>query len=252
MNKITIKTEEEMKIMKEGGEKLGRVKNALAKAVKPGVSGWDIEELAVKLIAKEGAYPSFKKVPNYKWATCINVNDGVVHGIPKKTVVFKKGDVVSVDVGVYYKGYHTDTAVSVYLGKDQETRDFLSDGKRAMLDGVREVKKGKRIRDISAAIERKLIESDLRPVWSLTGHGVGKELHEEPSIPCYLNGNDPTGDLIIGTGFVLAVEVMYTKGDGEIKIDKDGWTIRTKDGKIAALFEETVAVTANGPVVITK
>src|SRR5579859_2853988 len=117
MNKVSIKTEEEMKIMAEGGKKLARVKKALGEAVKPGVSAMEIEELANKLIEEEGAQASFKKVPNYKWATCINVNDGVVHGIPKKTTIFKDGDVVSVDVGVHYKGYHTDTALSVYLGK---------------------------------------------------------------------------------------------------------------------------------------
>src|SRR5579859_7719706 len=105
MTKLTIKTEKEMKIMAEGGAKLARVKNALGKAVKPGVSAMDIEELAQKLIKDEGAEGSFDKIPNYKWVTCINVNDGVVHGIPKKTVVFKKNDVVSVDVGLYYKGF---------------------------------------------------------------------------------------------------------------------------------------------------
>ncbi len=250
MNKITIKTEEEMKIMADGGKKLARVKNALAKAVRPGVSAWDIEELANKLIEKEEAEASFKKVPGYKWATCVNVNDGVVHGIPKKSTIFKDGDVVSIDVGVYYKGFHTDTAVSVCLGKNLENKDFLAAGKKAMLAGVAQVKKGKKIGDISAGIEKQLLANDLRPIWVLTGHGVGRDLHEEPNISCYVN-NDPVSELIIGSGFVLAVEVMFTKGNGEIKQDADGWTLRTKDGKIAGLFEETVAVTADGPVVLT-
>src|SRR5258706_8613137 len=182
MQKISLKTEEEMKIMAEGGAKLSRVKKALAKAVKPGVTAMDIEELANKLIEKEGALPSFKKVPNYKWATCINVNDGVVHGIPKKTTVFKDGDVVSVDVGIYYKGFHTDTALSVCLTKDKKKMDFLAVGRKAMLHGIKQVKRGNTIGDISNAIEKTLFANNLKPVWALTGHGVGKELHELPYI----------------------------------------------------------------------
>ncbi len=250
MQKITLKTEAEMKIMAEGGAKLARVKKALAAAVKVGVTAWNIEELACKLIKDEGAYPSFKKVPNYKWATCVNVNDGVVHGIPRKTVIFKEGDIVSVDVGIYYKGYHTDTAVSVYLGNDPEKKRFLEAGKKADLDGIKQVKKGKTIGDISRAIEKVLFANNLKPVWSLTGHGVGKELHEQPYIPNF-QSEDASQKLVIGEGFVLAIEVMFTTGNGELKQDDDGWTLRTKDGKIAGLWEETVAVTANGPIVIT-
>lgn len=250
MKKINLKTEEEMKIMAEGGAKLGRVKKALADAVKPGVTAWDIEVLARKLIKEEGAEGSFDKVPNYKWVTCVNVNDGVVHGIPKKTTVFKDGDVLSIDVGIYYRGFHTDTAVSVCLAEDPEKKKFLEIGKKAVWDGIKEVKKGKTIGDISAAIEKKLLANNLKPVWALTGHGVGHELHEEPLIANYTS-DDPVQKLVIKEGFVLAVEVMFTTGNGEIKQDNDGWTLRTKDGKIAGLWEETVAVTRNGPVVLT-
>ncbi|CAN5299501.1 type I methionyl aminopeptidase [soil metagenome] len=251
MRKIDLKTEAEMQIMLEGGHKLGRVKKALQKAVKPGVTGWDIELLARKLIKEEGAEGSFDKVPNYKWMTCINVNDGVVHGIPKKATIFKEGDIVSVDVGIFYKGFHTDTAVSTYLGKDQDKIDFLAAGRKSVWDGIKEVKRGKTIGDISAAIEKRLIANNLMPVWALTGHGVGRDLHEEPSIACYVS-DDPISKLVIGTGMCLAVEVMFTTGKGELKQDPDGWTLRTKDGKIAGLWEETVAVTANGPIVLTE
>ena len=258
MQKISLKTESQMKIMAEGGRKLARVKKALAKGVKPGVSAWDIEELANKLIEKEGAYPSFKKVPGYKWATCVNVNDGVVHGIPKKTVIFKDGDVVSVDVGIYYKGFHTDTAISIhlektssaYLGDESSKEKFLETGKKAMLAGIKQVKKGNKIGDISKAIEKVLFANNLNPVWALTGHGVGRDLHELPYIPCFADKSE-SQELVIGTGFVLAVEVMFTLGKGQLKEDSDGWTLRTKDAKIAGLWEETVAVTANGPVVLT-
>ncbi|HWA52169.1 MAG TPA: type I methionyl aminopeptidase [Patescibacteria group bacterium] len=251
MRKISLKTEAEMQIMLEGGKKLGRVKKALGKAVKPGVNAMEIENLARKLIKEEGAKGSFDKVPHYKWVTCINVNDGVVHGIPKETTIFKEGDVVSVDVGIYYKGFHTDTALTVYLGKDQGKKDFLAYGRKADLAGIAQVKKGKTIGDIAKAIEKELIAHNLRPIWVLTGHGVGHELHEEPSIPNYFS-DDPVMDLVIGEGMVLAVEVMYTPGDGEIRQDKDGWTLRTKDGTIAGLWEETVAITSRGPIVLTE
>src|SRR5260221_13516144 len=251
MSKLTIKTEAEIKIMMEGGVKLARVKKALGKAVKPGVTSWDIEVLARKLIKEEGAEGSFDKVPRYKWVTCVNVNDGVVHGIPKKEVVFKDDDIISIDVGIYYKGFHTDTAVSVYLGKDKKKKDFLAAGRKADLAGIAEVKKGKTIGDISRAIEKVLFANNLKPVWALTGHGVGRELHELPYIPCY-SSKDESQELVMGVGFVLAVEVMFTTGDGELKQDADGWTLRTNDGKIAGLWEETVAITSDGPIVVTE
>lgn len=249
--KVKVKTEIEMKIMLEGGKKLGKIKRELGKAVKPGVSALEIEELAVRLIKEANGKPSFKMVPGYSWATCINVNTGVVHGIPKKETIFKEDDIVSVDVGIYYKGFHTDTALTVYLGKDGKKMKFLDEVKGAMLDGVKEVKWGKTIGDISEAIERRLKKADLRPIWSLTGHGVGKDLHEAPAIPGFTT-NESSQKLVIKPGFVLAVEVMATNGNGEVKIDKDGWTIRTKDAKIAALFEETVAVTEGGPILLTS
>ncbi len=249
--KVKIKTEVEMKMMLEGGRMLAKIKKELGRAVKPGVTAMDIENLANKLINASGGKPSFKMVPGYSWATCINVNDGVVHGIPKKETVFKEGDIVSVDVGIYHKGFHTDTALTVYLGKDGKKMKFLDDVKGAMLDGVKEVKWGKKIGDISKAIEKRLKKADIRPIWSLTGHGVGKELHEGPTIPGFTT-SEPSQDVIIKPGFVLAVEVMATTGSGEVKIDSDGWTLRTKDAKMAALFEETVAVTSHGPVVLTR
>jgi methionyl aminopeptidase len=119
-----------------------------------------------------------------------------------------------------------------------------------MLDGIKQVKMGNTIGDISKAIEKRLMANNLRPVWSLTGHGVGRELHELPFIPCF-SADDKSQELVIGAGFVLAVEVMFTTGSGEIKQDNDGWTLRTEDAKIAGLWEETVAVTGDGPVVIT-
>jgi methionyl aminopeptidase len=251
MDKMQLKTKEELEIMLEGGRKLGRVKHALAKMVKVGVSAMDIEEEANKLILAEGAEVSFKKVPRYHWATCINVNDGIVHGIPKKETIFKKGDIVSVDVGLFYKGFHTDTSLTVGLDLGPEGNHFLEVGQRALNNAIKQVKKGNRIYDISEAIDKTLKSEGLTAANGLVGHGVGRELHEGPSIPGYLDKKrEATPEIQIG--HALAVEVMYTTGNGEIALDDDGWTIVTRDGTISALFEETILVTEEGPIVATK
>lgn len=249
MKKFNLKTEEEVAIMAEGGKKLAAVKRGLIGAVKEGVSAMEIEKLAMKLIAKQGAEPSFNKVPGYKWATCININDGVVHGIPKEEMVFKDGDIVSVDVGLYYKGFHTDTSMSVLLGKYNELEKFLEVGRRALNNAIKQAKAGKVLGDISEAIESTLLVSGCRPIEALVGHGIGRDLHEDPMIPGYTGYRGQ--DFELKEGVVLAIEVMYTMGSGEVKTASDGWTICTRDGKISALFEETVAVTKKGPFVLT-
>ena len=250
MNKISIKTPEEIAIMAEGGKKLTRVKNSLMGAVAIGVSAFDIEKLANELIEKEGAQASFKKVPGYSWATCISVNEGLVHGIPKKEMVFKKGDLVSVDVGIYFKGFHTDTSFSVGLELSPEAQKFLDTGKSALKNAIAQVKVGKHIYDISKAIQETVEAEGYSAVRALVGHGVGRELHEEPQIPCFVPGSIKDSPKII-PGMVLAVEVMYAQGKPEAEVLSDGWTIAMRDGKISALFEETVAVTENGAKVLT-
>jgi methionyl aminopeptidase len=236
--------------MAEGGKKLSVVKNQLMEAVKVGVSAAEIEKLATEGIISQGGSPSFKMVPDYFWTTCINVNDGIVHGIPHKHLVFKDGDVVSVDLGMFYKGFHTDTSFSVYLGNDPKLVEMLAVGKKALKNAIGEARVGNLMADISYAIEKTLESAKLNPVESLVGHGVGRNLHEYPPIPCFVTG--ATSEQIkIEPGFVLAIEVMYVQGNPELVTDSDGWTIRTKDGKISALFEETVAVTADGPLVLT-
>jgi methionyl aminopeptidase len=249
MDKLTIKNKEEVKTMAEAGEKLGRVKAGLRKAIKEGVNASEIEDLAQELIKKEGAVASFAMVPGYHWATCININDGLVHGIPRKEIVFKKGDLVSVDVGLYYGGFHSDTSFSVALNPPKEVAHFLEVGKSALKKAIKEAKAGKRINDISRAMEKEIRASGYSPVEALTGHGIGRKLHEDPNIPCFYTDK---ADLKIVTGMVLAIEVMYTLGNPELVLEKDGWTISTRDGKISALYEETVAVTEHGPLVLTE
>jgi methionyl aminopeptidase len=164
--------------------------------------------------------------------------------------VFKKGDIVSVDVGIYYKGFHTDTSFSVSV-KDDKNKKFLSVGEEALGKAIKKAKPGNKVYDISETIEKVLKKAGYVPVKALVGHGIGKDLHEEPQIPCFVNGKREDYPNI-GEGAVLAIEVMYTKKDGKVRVASDGWTIETRDGKISALFEETVAVTKKGPIIITR
>jgi methionyl aminopeptidase len=250
-NGILVKTSKELEKMAEGGVKLGKIKKKLEDAIDIGVNAEEIEKLADELIAKEGGKPSFKMVDRYHWATCINVNEGVVHGIPKKDIVFAKGDIVSVDIGMYYRGFHTDSSFSVGVNVTNKLKDFLKVGKKALESGISEARLGNRIYDISKAIESVLRKGKTLPIRALVGHGIGRSLHEQPQIPCFasgIKGDSPK----IPIGATFAIEVMYTKGSGNIELGGDGWTIRTSDGKIAGLFEETIAVTRNGPIILTR
>lgn len=251
MQQKSPKTQEEIQAMKEGGSKLSGIRDSLAKFIAPGVSAWEVELLARKLIQESGGKASFQMVPGYSYAICINVNDGVVHGIPHKEIVFKKGDVVSVDVGLFYKGLHTDTATTVYLGNDPSVKSFMEVGKRALDSAIFAATAGNKIRDIAKAYETELLKGKCNPIWSLTGHGVGKKLHERPYVPCFVSGS-PDEKIELYEGMTLALEVMYTLGGGETKMDTDGWTLRTKDGKLAALFEHSIVVGQHKADILTK
>ena len=250
MGKINIKTKAEVAIMTEGGKLLSRVKNEIKNKIKPGVSAMDVEQWAREGILKAGGKPSFQMVRGYRFATCVNVNEGIVHGIPKKEVIFKDGDIVSVDLGMYFKGFHTDTSFSILLGNDQEKKKFLSAGEEALARAIKACVIGGQVGDISLAMENVLRKYGYFPAENLTGHGVGRELHEDPRIPCFVVGSADER-VVICEGMTLAIEVMYKLTDSKLVLSNDGWTISTKDGKISALFEETVAVTSRGPVVLT-
>jgi len=250
MTSITRKTPAEIKIMAKGGKILSFVKKELKKMIKEGTTAWELEELATNLIEKKGARPSFKMVPGYDWTLCVNVNEGVVHGIPKKEIVFKDKDLVSVDLGAYYKGFHTDSSFSILIGKDKEKERFLQAGRRALEKAIEKVKPGNRIYDIPKAIEEEIRKSGLTPIEALVGHGIGRELHEEPKIPCVVNTKrEKTHKIEEGNAF--AIEVMYTNGGNAIEVGKDRWTIKTRDNSLSGLFEETAVVTPEGSKIIT-
>jgi len=250
---IPIYSEEEIKTMKEGGKKLRKTLKEVLKAIKPGVTLRELDQLAEKSIRAQDGQPSFKKVPGYYWASCINLNDGVVHGIPDEKLI-KKDDYVSVDLGFYSQGFHTDLSWTVKAVDSRlKTVDdrFLKTGEEALKKAIDQVKPENRVGHISKAIEQTIKKAGYQPIRSLSGHGVGHELHQEPVIPCFLKG-EISQTPFLKRGMVLAIEVIYTQGEPGLVMADDGWTISTQDGKIAGLFEETVAVTANGHLVLTS
>lgn len=243
MNKIAAMT--------TGGAMLGRVRAALYEYTQVGMSPSEIEARARKLIKAEGAELSFTKVPGYSWATCININDGVVHGIPTSTIPLKSGDLVTVDVGVYYKGYHTDAAFTKVVGTASSSQiRFLNAGMEGLKNAISAVKPGNYIGDISAAMDTTVKKYGYSCTKELTGHGVGRELHEEPMISNVIAGpKEKTPRIEVGS--TLAIEIIYVEGKPSLVMEEDNWTISTKDGKMAAVHEETVVVTDDGCSILT-
>jgi methionyl aminopeptidase len=237
--------------MTTGGAMLGRVRQGLYQATIVGATPKQIEFLARELIKKEGGELSFTKVEGYHWATCININDGIVHGIPTSEVPFKDGDLVTVDVGVFYRGFHTDSAFSKVVGTvNAEQKRFLAAGMEGLKNAIAAVKPGNRIGDISEAMDTTTKKYGYSCTRELTGHGVGKELHEEPMISNVKIGpREKTPEIMEDQ--TLAIEIIYTQGKPDLVMEKDGWTISTRDGKLSAVFEETVAVTGDGSIILT-
>lgn len=234
--------------MKISGRIVAEALKKVQNFIREGVLCTDLEKMTWQTIINSKAKPSFITVEDYKWATCITLNNQVVHGIPKP-IKLKEGDIVSVDTGAIYKGLHSDMAITVPVGKvSAPTRRFLQVGKKTLAKAIAQAKVGARIGDISATIQQNIESAGYSIVKSLTGHGVGYELHEDPQVPGF--GRKNTGAKI-QEGMTLAIEVIYAQGSGEVYLEKDGWTITTQDGSMAGLFEQTIAVTRNGPIVLT-
>lgn len=240
----------------EAGQKLACVFAKTLNEVKPGVKLADIEKKAVSFIHQEGGKPGFKMVENYNWATCINLNQGVVHGIPDEKKI-SHGDVVSLDIGLYYNGWHADMAYTklvknggLKVKSENKNKEFLEAGENALEEAIKQVKPGNRVGHISRKIEKIIKRQGYDIFHRLTGHGIGKELHQAPYIPGELNQPIKKTPLL-KPGMGLAIEVIYTYGKGELKTARDGWTLVTRDGKISALFEKTVLVTNNSAKIIT-
>ncbi len=252
-----ITNQSDYNIVIEAGKKLSQILLKLFEMAKPGINLLKIEEKANDLIKKSGGEPAFKRVKDYNFATCLNINDGIVHGIPKDYVL-KNGDLLSIDIGLYYKGFNTDTDYTFYIGKpgkdftSQKKLRFLEVGKQALKKAIQTAKTGYHIGNISSVIQQIIESKSYQCALNLTGHGIGRNLHENPLIPCFLD-KDISKTPILKEGMILAIEVIYMEGKPELVLDpQDRWTLSTKDGKMSGVFEETIIVTKDKPLVITK
>lgn len=243
---ITLKTPAEIKIMKEGGKISTKALRAVLACIKPGITTLELDKIAHETILASGAKPSFMTVDDYKYTTCININDGIVHGIPNDYEI-QPGDIVSIDLGVLYQGLHTDISYTVEV-ETQKERIFLDVGKKALTAAIKQCVLGKHIGDVSQAIETIVEGAGYTVSEELVGHGVGHELHEDPYVAGY--GRKGAGPLL-KEGMTLAIEIIYQKGQPKLRIDKDKWTLRTADGSLSGLFEQSVAVTTTGPLILT-
>ncbi|KKQ29757.1 MAG: type I methionyl aminopeptidase [Candidatus Levybacteria bacterium RIFCSPLOWO2_12_FULL_37_14] len=254
---IDLKTKQEIEIMKTGGKILADVLFEVLKNIKIGVSEIELDQLAEKLILEKGGEPGFKKVEGYKHAICISTNDVVVHGIPTNYKL-KEGDVVGIDCGVYYKGFHTDMAQTVRIKdkglriKEDEIDEFLKIGEKAMWEGIKAAKAGQRVGDISKAIQGIVEGQGYSVVKSLVGHGVGRELHEDPEVPGFLDGSI-LETALLEEGMTIAIEVIYNMGKSDVIYSGgDGWTIKSKDGSLSGLFERSIAINNGESLILTK
>lgn len=232
---------------RKGGSILGSIRRKLTGMVKPGLDLFEIETAARKLITASGAVPNFAFVDSYGFATCLMVNDEVVHCRPRHYRI-KEGDLITVDVGLEWHGWQLDTADSLLAGRPDNK--FVETGRQALHKAIMAVKPGNRVGSISGIIQEILEKNGYSAVRQYCGHGLGRQIHEEPQIPCYLAG--PVADTpLIKAGMALAIEVMMNEGGYKVVLDKDGWRSRTADGSRSAQFEHSVLVTSAGPRILT-
>ncbi len=252
---IIIKSDEEIEGIRKSGYILARVLRDLREFIREGVTTWAINKKAEEMIRKLGGKPAFKgykpgfSSKKYPFSTCISINDEIVHGLPSKKRVLKEGDIVSVDMGVNYKGYFSDAACTFTVGQvSEDVKKLVDVTRRALYLGVSKAVVGNRIGDISYAIGSYVRSFGFSPVKDYCGHGVGIKIHEDPAVP---NDGEPNTGELIRRGMTLAIEPMVSMGSGDAVTKEDGWTAVTKDGSYAAHFEHTIAVLDHGPEILT-
>ncbi len=246
---ISIKSKREIEIMRDANR---IVRDALLMAkemVKPGISTGEVDKKIEEFIIKAGAKPAFKGYYDYPAASCISINEKVIHGIPSFKEIIKEGDIVSIDVGSFYNGYYGDSAITVPVGEiSEEAKKLLEVTRKALYIGIEQAVPGNRVYDISYAIQTFVESNGMSVVREFTGHGIGTHLHEKPDVPNW--GVKGTGPLL-KEGMTIAIEPMVNLGTYKVKILSDGWTVVTADGKLSAHFEHTIAITSNGPDILS-
>ena len=246
---IVLKTKRELELMREACRISANALKEAGKAVQPGVSTQEIDDIVRKYIQEQGATPSFLGYGGFPASACISVNDVVIHGIPSKKQILKSGDIVSVDVGAFIDGFHGDNAYTFACGDiSKEAQALLKATEESLYEGIKQAVAGNRVGDIGNAVQRYVEDRSYSVVRDFVGHGVGAKLHEDPSVPNY--GTAGRGVRLL-PGMTIAIEPMIVAGKHNVKVLDDDWTTVTVDGSLAAHFEHTVAITPNGPVIMT-
>ncbi len=248
---VTIKSEHEIELMREAGRILAAVHQQLGKEIKPGMSTKDVDRLGEEMIRSYGCEPSFLGYCGYPASICVSVNEEVVHGIPTDERILQEGDIVSLDAGVIYKGYHSDAARTVGVGEiSEEARLLIERTRLSFFAGIKNAVAGNRLYDISGAIQQLAESFGYGVVYDLVGHGIGSHLHEDPEVPNFRPQGFRKG-LRLKPGMTLAVEPMINAGKKEVRIMGDGWTVKTKDRSHSAQYEHQIVVTETGCEVMT-
>jgi methionyl aminopeptidase len=247
---VTRKSNREIELMRIAGRIVALAHKAAAEAIKPGMSTKDLNEVIEKVIIKNDAIPSFKNYNGFPAAACISINEEVVHGIPSPHRIIKNGDIVSVDIGAIYKGYHGDSAWTHACGEISDAaRRLLESTEASLFAGLKYAKANNRLSDISHEIQKTAEGLGYSVVREFVGHGIGKHLHEDPQIPNY---GPPHRGLLLKSGMTLAIEPMINLGHKEVKVLSDGWTTITRDKSLSAHFEHTILITNDGYEILTK
>lgn len=253
--KIFLKTEDEIELMRRANQLVGKTLGELAKHIQPGVTTLQLDKIAEEFIRDHGAVPTFKNFPNpfgepFPGSVCTSVNDVVVHGIPSDKVVLKEGDIVSVDCGTLLDGYNGDSCYTFCVGEvSPEVRKLLKTTKESLYKGIEQAVPGHHVGDIGWVVQQHAEAQGYGVVRELTGHGIGRQMHEEPPVPNY--GQRGNGSLL-KAGMCIAIEPMITMGDRQVWLMPDKWSIVTRDHKPAAHFEHTIAIRKDGPVILSS
>ena len=246
---VTIKSPREIELMREAGRILAKTHEELAKNLRPGMSTWDIDHMGEEIIRSYGCIPSFKNYNGYPASICVSVNDEVVHGIPHKEHFLDEGDIVSLDAGVIYKGYHSDAAQTYGIGEiDDDAKKLIEVTRQSFFEGIKFAKAGNHLNDISAAIQKYAESFGFGVVRDLVGHGIGSHLHEDPEIPNFARKRK---GILLQPGMTLAIEPMITEGSYEVVWLDDDWTVMTEDGGWAAHYENTILITEGEPEILS-
>lgn len=246
---IVLKTSRELSVIRKAGRIAQAALRLAGEAVEPGVSTWEIDKIAREYIEKMGAIPSELGYEGYPNSTCISVNDVVIHGIPSKSTILKKGDIVEIDLVACFEGFHADNAWTFPCGEiSPEAKALLDATEESLFRGIEQARPGNRIGDIGHAVQEYVEARNYSVVREFVGHGVGAKMHEDPSVPNY---GTPGRGVRLLPGMVIAIEPMVNMGGSGIKVLPDGWTTVTKDGSLSAHFEHTVAITPEGPIILT-